>query len=91
MKKIKLEELKKEDLPEDLRKMNFEELKAHLEAKASSRAEIQAKIQKLSVARSKYVAKVRKKESESGEETLETAVIKNLRRQAESRGFEFGS
>ncbi|MBN1443231.1 MAG: VWA domain-containing protein [Planctomycetes bacterium] len=88
---VKLEELKKEDLPEEMRKMTVEEQKAFLETKAARRKEIQAKIQELSEARKKFVAAEMKKRSESAPQTLESALIENLRAQAEKKGFGFES
>jgi hypothetical protein len=85
---VKLEDLKKEDLPPAMQKMSLEEQEEFLEARARERAKIQAQIQKLNEARKKHVAKVKREQSSSQEETLDEAVIKNLRQQAEKKGIE---
>ena len=88
---VKLEELKKEDMPEEMRMMTLEEQKAFLETKAGRRKEIQEKIQELSDARKKFIAEAMKKRSESAPQTLDSALIENLRAQAEKKGFGFES
>jgi len=87
--KVKLEEMKEEELPDDLKKLKPEERKAYLAEKEKERAEIQARIQELSKARDAYLVDARKKAAEAGAETLDTAIIKTVRDQAERLEFEF--
>jgi hypothetical protein len=87
--KIKVEELKKEDLPEEMQKMREDERKAYIEDKAKEREKIQAEINKLNEERKKYVAEEMKKQSQSGANTLETAVIQTIRDQAAKKNFKF--
>lgn len=87
--KLKLEDLKEEQLPEELRKLDPQKRREYLEAKAKRRAEIEAEIRKLTEQRRKYIAEARKKAaSEAEADTLDTAVIKVLRAQAARKGFE---
>jgi len=86
-KKVDVEKLKDEELPENMRKMTPEERKAYIEKMAEKRKEIRKKIQKLNEARKKYVAEKMKELSEKGADTLDGAMIHSLKKQAESKGF----
>jgi hypothetical protein len=89
-KSIKLEDLKDEDLPEELRKKSLEEKKAYVQAKAKERKEIEEKIKQLTAEREKFLAAEREKAAQAqGQDTLDTAVIKVIRAQAEKRKFQF--
>lgn len=85
--KVKLEDIKKEDLPANMQKMTPAEQKDYVEAQAKKRAKIQGEIQKLSQARKKLVAAELKKQAEAGAESLDSAMIKSLRTQAEAKNF----
>ncbi len=86
---VKLDELKDEELPEEMRAMTREERKAYVEQQATRRAELQEKIQELNDARKKHVAEEMKRLAESGEEkTLDEAMIEAIHDQAESKSFE---
>ena len=86
---VKLEELKDEELPEEMRAMTLDERKAYVEQQATRRAELQQKVQELNEARKKYVTEEMKKRAESGEEkTLDEAMIEAIHDQAESKAFE---
>ena len=88
-KTVELEDVKQEQLPEELRKLSPEELKAHVEKLTAERSEIQEKIKVLSAARNKYVAAEQAKLAEAGEDTLDQAVVKAVRAEVDKRGFEF--
>ena len=88
--KVDLEEMEAEDLPENMREMSPEERTEYVEAQAARRAEIQQEIGKLNAERKTYVADQRKKVSAEGEEdTLDAAMVKSLRAQAEKKEFKF--
>lgn len=87
--KVKLEELKAEDLPESLRKLGVEERRAYVEGKAAERKGIQDKLAKLAKERETFVAGELKKLGEAGEDTLDAAIIKAVRAQAVAKGFAF--
>ncbi len=88
--KVKIEEVKEEELPENMRKMSMKERKEYIEAKKKERDEIQKKIAALSVERGKFVDEEMKKTAEkTGVETLDTAVIKTVRKQAEAKNYKF--
>lgn len=84
----KLEALDKKDLPKEMQSLTKEEARRYVDAKAKARADIQAKIQKLSAEREKFLAAKRKEmASSSGAKTLDTAMVETLRVQAKGKGF----
>ncbi|WP_395749276.1 VWA domain-containing protein [Prosthecobacter sp.] len=80
-----ISKVKEEDLPQEMKKMSLEERKAYLEKKIAERAEIQKKVLALNKDREAYVATKRKESS--GKDTLDTAMSKALREQAEKKGI----
>jgi len=88
--KVKLEDIKTDDLPENMQNMTPEERKAYVEAQAKQRAEIQNRIQQLNQQRKKYVAEEMKKRQKEGD-TLSSAVIAAVREQAKKKNFGFES
>lgn len=87
--KVKLAELEEGDLPEELRKIPADERAAYVAEKAAERGRIQEQIKRLSKERDAYIAAERAKSAESGDDTLDAAVIKAVRAQAEKLDFEF--
>lgn len=88
--KVELAEVKEEDLPENMRKMDGEERKAFVERQASARRRIQEQINTLNDERNKYVAEKRKEmAAESGEKTLDQVLVEAIRTQAKAKSFEF--
>lgn len=86
-KKVKLEDVKKEDLSPELAKMTLEELKAHVEKQTAERKATQEKIVSLNKEREAYVAAELKKKGEG--ESLDTAMVKAIRSQAQKQQFVF--
>ncbi len=84
-KEFDLSKVKEEDLPEEMKKMSVEERKAWLDKKTAERAEIQKQVLTLNKEREAYVA-ARRKESTKAD-TLDTAMSKALRTQAEKKGI----
>ena len=85
--KVDVEKLDEKSLPEEMKKMKPEERKQYIETKKKERTDIQSKINRLREERDKYVAEQRKKES--GEKTLDQAMIEAIRTQAEKKNFKF--
>lgn len=83
---VDLEEMKEEELPEELKGLNPEEREKYIEDLGKKRAEIQNRIQKLNDEREKYIAEERSK-LEDG--TLDTAIIQAIRDQAEKKNYVF--
>jgi hypothetical protein len=69
--------------------MTMAERKAYVQAKAEERSRIQKRIAELGAAREKYLAQERKKQAVAGAETLDSAIIKTVREQAQGHGFRF--
>lgn len=85
--KFKLEDVKKEDLPEALRSMSVAELRAHVAGQKAKREGLRAKAAELGQQRDAFVLAERKKLGDRGTRLFETAVLGSVRLQAEARGF----
>ena len=85
--KVKLEALKDEELPEELRGKSAEERKAVLDAKEKERTELQARIQKLSQERQQYLAGKQKELAAEGKNTLDKAILDSVQTQAKAQSF----
>lgn len=79
-----------EDLPEEMKKMTPEERANHIKAKTEERAKLQTRILELNKERDAFVAEKRKELAKSGEDTLDTAVVKVVREQASKKKITFG-
>ena len=90
-KKVKLEDLKDEDLPAELRKLKPAERKAYLAKMAKQRSDIRAKIQALAKARKLHVAAEMKKRAaaDGAADRLDDAIVKSVREQAKKKDFKF--
>ena len=90
-KTVKLEELKDEDLPNEMRQMNEQEKNEYLKVKSEERNSIQRQIKELNEQRKIYVAKEMKKRADKGEDTLEKVIIKTIHEQVKKKNFKFHS
>ncbi|MGQ0615204.1 MAG: vWA domain-containing protein [Planctomycetaceae bacterium] len=86
---LKLEELKEEDLPEELRKMTLEERRAFVAEMDRKRSEIQKEIAAIQVKRQEFIAQEMAKQAGAGDQAFDKAIREALRKQAESKGFTF--
>lgn len=90
--KVKLKDIKDEDVPKELQKMSLGERESYIEKKKAEREKIQKEIQELSQKRKEFIAKKRREEAEkSGQEkadTLDAAVIQVIRSQAGKKKFD---
>lgn len=84
---VKIEELKDEDLPDEMKKMTVKERKAYIDKMEKERAQIQDKIKKLNDDRSKYVAQ--KLLENKNDNTLDAVMIKTIREQAKQKNYLF--
>jgi hypothetical protein len=87
--KCKLEDVKSEDLPEDLRKLDQAGRKAKVDEARKEREEIQKKILKLNQEREAFLAAERKKLSSEKQQTLDQVICKAIRDQAARNNFKF--
>ena len=86
--KFDLAAIKKDELPEALRAMTPEQMKAHIVATQQKRETIQKQVAELGQKRDAFVAEERKKTAAPGEKLFEDAILESVREQARSRGFE---
>jgi hypothetical protein len=84
---VKIEELKDEELPDEMKKMNVQERKAYLDKMEKEREQIQKKINKLNDERGKYVAQ--KMLENKNDNTLDAVMIKTIREQAKQKNYSF--
>jgi len=87
--KCKLDDVKDEDLPEDLRRLDKAHRQARVDGASQQRAAIQKRILELNQAREAVLAAERKKQVEKGKETLDTAILKAVRDQAARANIRF--
>ena len=86
--KVKIEELKDEELPDEMKKMSVEERKSYIDKMANEREKIQNKINRLNEERGKYIAQ--KMLENKNDNTLDTVMIKAIREQAMQKNYSFG-
>jgi len=85
----KIEDVKSEDLPEQMKKMTMDERKAYVAKQQEERKRLQGEIQKLNDERKKFVAEKMREIESTGADTLDSAMIKAVREQATKRAFTF--
>ncbi|HEU4417898.1 MAG TPA: VWA domain-containing protein [Planctomycetota bacterium] len=85
---FKLEDVKKEDLPEALRKLSIDELRVHVAAQKKKRDELKQQVEVLGKQREAHVQQELQKLGEGGKKLFEQAVLESVRQQAEARGFQ---
>jgi len=87
-KNFKVEEVKEEELPAQLKGKSKEEKQKYIEEKNSEREKIKAQIAGLNIMRIKYIAQ---KEKEMGKDinSLDAAMVKAIKQQASKKNFVF--
>ncbi len=88
--RVKLADVKKEDLPEALRGKSLEEIQAHLDAKYEERCRIQADIAGLQKERALFIEAELAKTAKSDDKAFDRAVRDAIRAQATKKGYAFG-
>ena len=91
--KVKLDEVKKEELPEQMQKMNAKERKEYLERLEKRRAELNKKALELDKKRGEYIkeelAKRAKKEGKDAKDSFDNQVLESLRKQAKKYDIDY--
>ncbi|WP_378181851.1 VWA domain-containing protein [Aquimarina sp. SS2-1] len=82
-KNFELEEIVKEELPQELKGKSKTELKQYIDEKSNERKEVQQKIQELNKKRIEYI----KNNSKKDDSNLEAALIKAIKTQGERKSF----
>ena len=85
--KVKIEDVKTELLPENMRKMTMEQRKAHVDEMYKKRVEIQKQIKELNTKRSGFISGTMAKRNQKDDKSFDAAVRKAIREQAKSKGF----
>jgi Mg-chelatase subunit ChlD len=84
--KVKLEEVKKDELPEAMQKMDLKQQKEYLDKLDKRRTELNKKALELDKKRAGYIkeelAKKAKKDGKDGKDSFDNQVLESLRRQA---------
>jgi hypothetical protein len=88
-KDFKLESVKEDELPAELKAMSLDERKAYVEKKSTERADIQKQIQDLSAKRAAVVKEELAKKGLTGEKAFDENVKKALIDEASQKGFAF--
>jgi len=88
--KVKLAEVKKEDLPEALRGKSLAEIQAHLDEKYAERCKIQADIAGLQKERALFIEAELAKTQQKDDKAFDRAVRDAIRAQATRKGYAFG-
>jgi Mg-chelatase subunit ChlD len=83
--RVKIEDVKKNDLPEDLQKLSIAERKKEIDRRINERKKIRAEILELSKQRDAYIAAERKKLGQTN--GFDTAVAQALREQLLRKGI----
>jgi hypothetical protein len=87
---VTLERLDRAQLPEELKTLSQAELKSALDQKQKERAELQARIQKLSKDREQYLAAERRKAAEKGKaDSFDEKVAGFIQAQAAKKGIQY--
>lgn len=88
--KVKLADVKAEELPEALRDLSPADREAYVARQQQRRQELAAKIQQLNADRAKHLAELERQSAANPEsaETLDTATLKAVREQMRAKGFE---
>lgn len=86
---IKLEDIPSDQLPEKMRPMTLDERRAYIEELKARRTAIQAELRKLNEEREAFLRDRRKRPAGEASNTLDTALIKSIREQAQKLGFTF--
>lgn len=86
--KVKLEEIKKEHLPESMQDLSLDELRQTVERKKKERDDLRAVMDDLAAKRNAYISEERKKMDPDG---FDIQVVETLKKQAALKGIEIGS
>jgi uncharacterized protein YhaN len=84
-----LESFRKEQLPKEWQALDAPALKAEIEKKQKTRAELQTRIQKLNKEREDYRSRERKRLAEKAD-SFDEKVAQTIRNQAARKGIEYG-
>ena len=85
--KVKIEDVKTEDLPENMRKMTMEQRKGYVDGMYTKRVSIQKRIKELNGKRNVFIAAEMAKRNQKDDKSFDAAVRRAIREQAKRKGF----
>jgi hypothetical protein len=88
-KDFKWEDVKDDQLPEEMKKMSQQERQAHIEKLSKEREAVQQQIKELATKRDAYIKEETQKKGLTGDKAFDNAVRESLREQAEKKGYKF--
>lgn len=86
---VKLEEVKDEELPEEIRKMSPEERDKYLKEQQAKREKAQARIKDLADKRQAHIQEQIRKSNLQGKQSLDFAIFECIQKQAAKKGIEY--
>jgi hypothetical protein len=86
---FKLEEVRDEDLPEEMRPLSLEERRARLEKLCRERDAVRAEINRLDAERARFIQEEMRRRNLSAEGAFDEAIRRAVRAQAARKGFSF--
>lgn len=84
-----LAKMKEAELPAEMKPMTPDQRRAHLDAMAKKRADVQQQINQLNVQRQKFIAEEMKKGGRSADKAFDAAMLRAIREQATRKNFAF--
>lgn len=87
--KKKLEDVKDEELPDEMKKMKPEERKAHLEKLQKERDELKKKALDLDKKRLEFINKKLAEDKDKGKDGFDNQILDTLRKQAEKKNIKY--
>jgi hypothetical protein len=86
---FKIEDVKTDDLPDNMKTMTLEQKKAYVAEMTAKRADMQKQIADVNAKRQAYVEAEMKKMATANDQSFDAAIRKAIREQAQSKGFTF--
>lgn len=86
---VKIQQVRADDLPENMRTMTVDQRQSYLEAMKRQRAETSRKIEAISAQRDAFIQQEIARRSVDDSGAFDTAIRKAIRKQAAARGFTF--
>jgi uncharacterized protein YegL len=85
--RVKLADVKDEELPEELRKMSRAEREKFIAEKMEKRKDVQSRIEKLAASRQKHIEEQLRKSALQGKQSLDFAIFDCIKEQAGKKGI----
>ena len=90
--KVKLETVKKDELPPELQKLNGQQLQAEIKKRQAARSAVEAEIQKLSKERDNYIAQEKKRLAAGGKsDSFDQKIADAIHAEAAKKGIKYAA